>query len=323
MVSTRPGDLEADTEDQIPNLTIVFIISLPNPRLFHHQGIPHIDFPAYDRAEALHIISQDPSPIYPVVASTSTDSKPTQYSDEDDQWLWTRFCAAVWDSLAYAAARDIVSFRSLAQRLWGPFVFSVIDGTYGARDFSRLMIAKRALFQNDESLVDGVTWCDEHEQDSSDSTKRDDVSPLSKYILCAAYLASYNPPRLDPLYFMEWTERKRKRKGGKGGGGHRGRQAKYGKIPRRALPPSAFPLARLLAILSAIHPAPLPAIVATDVLTSAASLTSCRLLLRAGASGLGGDPLGEGAKWKVNVGWEYVVKLGRSVGIELQEWSAE
>lgn len=213
------------------------------------------------------------------------------------------------------------------ERLWSPFVSSIVDGTYGSRDFSKLMVAKRALFQNDEYLVDEIGWreSDVNRRQASHRTASDSepmMPALSIYVLCATYLASYNPSRLDSIYFMEWSEKKRKRRGGKGGG-PRGRAPKYQKIPRRALPPGSFPLPRLLAILSAIYPTPLPPSIASDVLTTIASLTACRLMSRAGAGGIGGDALEEGAKWKANVGWDYVVKLGRSVGLEMQDWSAE
>lgn len=70
--------------------------------------------------------------------------------------MWSRFCAVVWDTLAKGAARDIVSFGAAAEKLWRPFVSSIVDGTYGTRDFSRLLVAKRGLFQGDGVLVDSV-----------------------------------------------------------------------------------------------------------------------------------------------------------------------
>jgi origin recognition complex subunit 5 len=62
----------------------------------------------------------------------------------------------VWDALAKGAARDILSFRSVAEKLWRPFVAPIVDGMFGTRDFSRLMVAKRALFQSEDVLLDRV-----------------------------------------------------------------------------------------------------------------------------------------------------------------------
>ena len=57
-----------------------------------------------------------------------------------------------------------------------------------------------------------------------------------------------------------------------------------------------------------------------DVGTAIATLASLRLLTRVGGSSTGGDPLDRGGKWRVNVGWEVVRGLGRSMGIEVEEW---
>lgn len=93
------------------------------------------------------------------------------------------------------------------------------------------------------------------------------------------------------------------------------------KIPRRHLPPSPFPLDRLLAILRAILPRP-PAPGGADVLARLATLSALRLVVRAGAGA--GDVLdAAAARWRVNVGWEYVVGVARGVGFEVGEFLVE
>lgn len=57
-----------------------------------------------------------------------------------------------------------------------------------------------------------------------------------------------------------------------------------------------------------------------DVSMALATLSSLRLLVRVGG---GGDPLDRGGKWRVNVGWEVVRGLGRSMGIEVEDWLIE
>jgi len=55
-----------------------------------------------------------------------------------------------------------------------------------------------------------------------------------------------------------------------------------------------------------------------------ATLTGLRLLVRGGtAAGAGGDSVDAGARWRVNVGWEYALTVGRSVGFEMEEFVAE
>jgi origin recognition complex subunit 5 len=151
--------------------------------------------------------------------------------------------------MSRGAARDIVSFRALAEKLWRPFVQPIVDGTYGTRDFSKLMVLKRPLFQTERWLVQGIVEGAEEGvalkrmvafnypqkcwiRSALTDTDTHDLAYYSKYLLCAAYLASYNPARLDPIYFMKGSEKKRKRKGG---GGPSGRVAKHRKVTSRPI----------------------------------------------------------------------------------------
>ncbi len=62
---------------------------------------------------------------------------------------------------------------------------------------------------------------------------------------------------------------------------------------------------------------------AADVGMAIATLASLRLLVRVGGTQAGGDPLDRGGKWRVNVGWEVVRGLGRSMGVEVEDWLIE
>jgi len=95
-----------------------------------------------------------------------------------------------------------------------------------------------------------------------------------------------------------------------------GKLQKHRKIPRNLLAPSLFPLDRLLAILHALLPHPM--LQNAEVFTQIATLSSLRLLLKAGTTGA--DTLDPGCKWRVNCGWEYIMALGRSVGLEMRDW---
>lgn len=232
------------TTPQIPSLSIIFIVSVPRPRFLHATGVPHIHFPPYTRDQSIRILSVSPPSIFLEPSSPSA-----QYTDaqaaEDNEWVWTRFLAAVWDSLAKGAARDIVSFREVAEKLWRPFVAPIVDGTYGTRDFSRLMVAKRALFQSEDVLVESVVPKAAGESKATQTKGKSirharcasqmlmflvthDLPYYSKYLLCAAYLASYNPARQDPIYFMKSSEKKRRKRGGATAAGRAPKHRKVG-----------------------------------------------------------------------------------------------
>lgn len=160
------------------------IVTAPRPRFLHTTGVPHIHFPPYDRAQSLAIIGRVPLPIFPPPASSASsgdDASPPPKNDEAESlWLWTRFASAVWDSLAKGAARDIVSFRSLCERLWPPFVQPIRDGHYGTRDFSKLLVKNRVLFQAESALVESVlgnTPDDDNANSRSESLSSSRVLP--------------------------------------------------------------------------------------------------------------------------------------------------
>ena len=137
--------------DQIPNLTIIFIVSVPSPRLFQRPGIPHVHFPPYSKDEIIQVTALSASPIFLTPIDPNIDYTDEEH-DEDSKWLWSRFCGVVWDSLGKGAARDAVSFRDACQKLWRPFVQPIVDGTFGTRDFSRLLVNRRSLFKGEEAL---------------------------------------------------------------------------------------------------------------------------------------------------------------------------
>jgi len=88
----------------------------------------------------------------------------------------------------------------------------------------------------------------------------------------------------------------------------------------------AFVLERMMAIFAAVRSewaagagtgAGPAAMEDSDVAMAIATLASLRLLARVGVAG---DPMDRGGKWRVNVGWEVVRALGRSVGVEVEDW---
>ncbi|KAI0484533.1 origin recognition complex subunit 5 C-terminus-domain-containing protein [Xylariaceae sp. FL0804] len=182
------------------------------------------------------------------------------------------------------------------------------------------------------------------------------LPPTARLLLIAAYLASHNPPRHDVTLFSTWHpgRRRRRRRGGGGAavsslrqqshftpqaGARRGRR----RIARRLLGPGAFVLERMVAIYAATRrewtatptaasvshtPAgggdgDAAATVDGDVGMALATLASLRLLVRVGGGAGTADPLDRGGRWRVNVGWEVVRAVGRSLGVEVEEWLVE
>lgn len=280
------------------------IVRHVNARMFHTPSIPHVYFPPYNQAQSVDILAKHlpPMPDCAVAASDLT-------------WLWRQYLVVVWQSIAKGVARDLLSFKRVAVSLWLPFLQPVIDGTVKPRDISRLVVAQTRLLQDESHLGDTVLadWDTSTETERNDLYGHHELSYYSKWLMCAAYLASFNPPAQDQIYFMKTSERKRRRKGG---GAIGGRKSSARKIPRHLLSPSPFSLDRLLAILHAILPHDLAPSADIDVQIS--TLTSLRLLLKSGI--LSSDMLDPSARWKVNIDLDDALKIAKELDFDIADY---
>ncbi|KIV98553.1 uncharacterized protein PV09_09649 [Verruconis gallopava] len=309
--------------ETISSLTIIFILSVPSPRYYHSPLIPHLHFPPYSRAESIQILSLSPEKIFPDGLDPNA-AYTAEQAAEDDAYVWGRFCGVVWDTLAKGAARDLISFRSTCKKLWKPFTAPIVDGTFGTRDFARLMVSRRSLFQDDSVLVHNLVPREvpqketEKRDTTSSRTMMHDLPYYAKYILCAAYLASFNPAKQDPIFFMRTASSIKKRK--RAAGASTSKSSKHRRIPRSLLAPSPFTLDRMLAILHAVVPHTVPQ--SLDILAQVATLASLRLIVRAGAGAASTGEVDAGSRWRINCAWDVVVGLARGVGFEIGEFVA-
>ncbi|KAI9735251.1 MAG: hypothetical protein M1834_001841 [Cirrosporium novae-zelandiae] len=347
---------------QISNLSVILIVQNPSSRFLHLTGVPHISFPPYTRVECTRILSLDPlrlpslqKPDHQEEDTTSTSSaepiSTITISSEDATWLWSQFVAAVWDALAKDIARDLLSFRSLCERLWAPFAQPVLDGTLGPREFSKLLVRNRSLFQGEAALVDKIipaTAGDGQRKGYTSTVKSTHTLPyFTTYLLLSAYLASHNPARTDELYFAKYTHSRKRRRRMTNPSSTLRKSKKTtdptsnpsatptkptAHIRHKLLGPQPFPLERMLAIFRAIVPdddggddhngrragrgGKVPQ--SADLLTQVATLGRLGLVVRTG-----GDPLDLSGKWRVNVGWEYIRTAARGVGCEIENWVFE
>ncbi|MCJ1447881.1 MAG: hypothetical protein MMC23_008393 [Stictis urceolatum] len=331
----------------IPTLTVVFVLTHPRPRHLSLSGCAHISFPPYTRPEALAILSHSPLPIFP--PSTLSDFPPQRLQEcaEDDAWLYPRFCGTVYDSLGKTTTRSIPELRTLCHTLWPRFVEPIRQGQYGTRNFAQLIVRTRPIFQNEDSLrANLLTTSASASASSSDAPSRarkpQDLLPYySKYLLIAAYLASYNPPRTDRTFFSkssEHSKKRRKRRNASSAPGtpsrgtpskpttpsktpgtpSRGTPSKFRRTARKLLGPQPFVLERWLAVFRALVPHDVLQ-GAADLYTQIATLQALRMVLRVGA----GDGMDPAARWRVNVGWEFVGSVGKAVRVEVEEYLAE
>lgn len=265
--------------------------------------------------------------------------------------LWVRFCAAVHDALIRAASRTLPSFRDCCHALWPRFTAPIVAGTLAPKEFSKLLVAARVHFQ-DESLLNpsivavrpsaaAAAAAAKPPSTNGSVSSRAKTTPsnvaeltsllptIARLLLLAAYLASHNPSKHDLTLFSTFHHgRKRRRGGGTSARGSGPGRSKHRKIARKLLGSHAFVLERMMAIFEAARgewlddgrrAAGATTGVDGDVGMALATLASLRLLVRVGA----GDVMDRGGKWRINVGWEAVRGIGRSIGVEVEEWLIE
>ncbi|KAI8960865.1 origin recognition complex subunit 5 C-terminus-domain-containing protein [Daldinia sp. FL1419] len=315
----------------IPNLTTIFILTAPSPSLLRVSSAPQLYFPPYTKPEYITILSRPP-----YVPSSLPNTTPQETAD-----LWARFTAAVHDALAKPASRSLPGLARACAALWPRFTAPVAAGTHRAREFTKLLVAARAYFQDEAVLEPGITLAkgptttitkpgDKEPRSSSSKDLAALLPPTARLLLIAAYLASHNAPRHDQTIFSTWHSGRRRRGGG--GIAHRiTKKAKHRKIARKLLGPSAFVLERMVAIYAATRrewvndgdDGDNQPTVDGDVGMAIATLASLRLLVRVGGAGGAGDTMDRGGKWRVGVGWEVVRGVGRSMGVEVEEWLVE
>ena len=311
----------------IPTLSVVLILTTPHPQLLHQAGVPHLHFPQYTRADTISIITAFPLPVSAHPIKNSPDPTSTS-SDSDSAWLWTRFVTACYDSLGAAAARDLPSFRRLCQTLWPAFVAPILDkgeapGDYWPREFSKLIVKNRPLFQNETALVPSII--PQELASISANTTTVPATPINlpyhaAFLLIASYLASHNPARTDLAMFSKTSlGKKRKRRGTPN---HSKNKLKtHQKLSRRLLGPQPFGLERLFAIFHAIASDDGYRGGSAGIMGQVTTLVGLRLMVRAGNAGGGmGDALEGSGKWKCAVGWDFVKGVSREYGFVLDDY---
>ncbi|KAF8540797.1 origin recognition complex subunit 5 C-terminus-domain-containing protein [Trichophaea hybrida] len=293
----------------IPKLSVVFIVSAPNPRQFGSAEMPHVHFSPYNREESIEILSKNPLPIKKLTHGDNDEASDNEERTAEDAheelFVWKKLCATVWDSLAKSAARDIVRFRAAVEKNWPVFVQPIVRGEYGTRDYASLYVYHKEMFRRETSVIDTVIPPTTNERIVM---KSHDLPYYSKFLLCAAYLASYNPARMDATFSLRAVTLR-------SGGAAEDSRGKP--EPERLLGAQAFPIERLLAIFTTIIPQGIPSSV--DIQAQIATLTSLRLLMKVTSL----DPLDGSAKWKVNVGWEYIRGIARSIKFDIEDYMAE
>ncbi|UNI16201.1 hypothetical protein JDV02_002661 [Purpureocillium takamizusanense] len=350
----------ARLSEMIPCLTCVFIVTAPPAGFLRTPSAPHLHFPPYTKPEFVRILALAPPPPIPGTTERETADLWTRFcAAVHDAFvrsaartlpafrhgcraLWPRFIAPVVAG-TYAVkefSKLLVAARVHFQdeSLLNPSIVSLRPGAGGK---STAALGDGPAPIPVDQAVNGVskatTTTTTHTITAAPAPAAAQLTALlpiaARILLLCAYLASHNAARHDLTVFSTYHHGRRRRRGGgftaaaAGGGGSSTprRGAKHRKIARKLLGAHAFVLERMLAIFEAVRGEWIPeggsvgSVVDGDVGMAISTLASLRLLVRVGA----GDTMDRAGKWRINVGWDAIRGIGRSIGVEVEEWLME
>ncbi|GAO45949.1 hypothetical protein SAICODRAFT_8071 [Saitoella complicata NRRL Y-17804] len=311
----------------IPTLTTLLLTPHP-PR--HLPSQPSISFPTPPPTSLTALISSHPFPrvTFDPVGEDEAEWEQDEYEARENAWwevltsYWPRFVDTIQKTLGLNSAELL---QEACGRLWPRFLKPLRNGreswspgTGGTfMGLYRHAVAS-GLFRGEDGVRARLIPGEEVQEGRMGQY---DLPYTAKMLLIAAFLASYNPARLDARYFSKGGGAPTRRR--KGGAVAKEIRKHDAKIPQRLLGPRPFPLERMLAIFHSLldeedHVRLMKGNV--DVSRQVATLGTLRLMVKTGA----GDGVGDGGgRWRVNVGWEVVRGLGRGVGIEVERFLAE
>lgn len=295
----------------IKNIIVVFAINTLEPKPLIMTCIPHIHFPRYSTEESIKVLSSRQLQYLP--NSCLKDSDSDDQHVQKQQKFWSQFCSMVVNALASYTGTDIRLLKDVALKIWPQFIRPVVDGDLDPTNFVQLYRKNQKLFVGEmavtDSLIDLTSTKGPDSSLSSTTSHSSELPKQSKYILCAAYLASYDNPRYDTRFFSRAKEARSKRRDTN--------PRKKLKVNPRSLAAPAFDLERLLAILHSIIPEEFLSNI--DIGVQIATLTTLKLIVRTSNT----DPLDSRTRWKVNASWGFVKQVADDVRLVIEDYLIE
>ncbi|XP_072530214.1 origin recognition complex subunit 5 [Salminus brasiliensis] len=251
-----------------------------------------LHFPDYTKAELLQILSLDSNPSY----------TPELYSSYINILL----------GVFFSVCRDLRELRHLAALNFSKFCEPLEKGEAKESDTHKLWRniephLKRAMQTVYLREVSSVQW-EQQQMDEKEATALRGLSAhahvelpyYSKFLLIAAYLASYNPARTDRRFFLKHHGKLKKTNFLK----------KHEKTSNHLLGPKPFPLDRLLAIFySVVDSRVAPT---ASVFSQISSLVTLQLL-----SQVGHDDQLDSPKYKCAVSFDFILAISRTVSFDI------
>ncbi|ODV91139.1 hypothetical protein CANCADRAFT_2858 [Tortispora caseinolytica NRRL Y-17796] len=206
------------------NIRFVATITVTLPLRCFHLHFPVIRFPQYTLDQCIAILSEDHQLDLLTSESAATSVTKRQRISSFDSTFWNNYISTIVSSFGDWASRDLGLLRNIALNLFPEFVKPIESGAVASRDFAKLLKASAHLFQPSElattilavprtihssptqlSAGSPLSLLNNEFAFAKDNSIISALPDVSKYILCAAYLASYTYASQDPIQFGRYT----------------------------------------------------------------------------------------------------------------------
>lgn len=317
------------------NICTVFITHLVFDNFFFKMGVREpikLYFPNYNKEELFNIIFlKHMSFVRYVLSDAEVDD--TIRTDLEKPELFANFLNAFL-SVFYRPCRDLIELQHMARVNFVKYCEPIVKNEIQAHDLTKLWrhispILKTSLellylrissptkSQTPSPGKENNEWDIAKTYNFEDTLKKELTSTktfaqsfelpyYAKYLLIAAYLASYNPPKEDKRLFMKYHGKQRKRLQ------QVRAKAKIGEKLNMQLGPKVFTLDRLLAIFYAILEEKIG--LTSNLLSQIATLVELKLI--AGSKEIDLDT----AKYKCIVGYDFISAVAQTVGFNVRKY---
>lgn len=195
--------LKLQEYSHLRNLSVIFITSHEDPREIVTFSIPHIFFKPYSQEELVSILQEK--------QLQSLKNTPQEASSH----FWNTFAKLVVDLFFDYTGSDVSLLLDLCEKLWPKFAKPVETGSRQPQDLLQIYRDLRPQLFNDNIISNSsVLGYDtgREEEISENVSAVTDLPYHSKFILIAAYLASYVEPKHDLHFFSRIKANKKKQK---------------------------------------------------------------------------------------------------------------
>ena len=239
-VDSGPGfhDLE-HLANVLSTLECNIMLILITSSLQQHEvyARPSVYFRSYTADEVCRILGAQGPPLHLEQYGV------TNHADQD--MIWERYCKTIYSAFYESVGHDLTMLRIVANQIFEAYMKPVKDNILSAKSHTQLGRAAHELLLSEPWILQEESIVQSSIAVAEEKTKIQHLSECARFLILAAFLASYNPGKTDRLFFSRGKGEKTRKRGAKG-------VARVEKLPQRLLGPKSFQVERMISIFQAI-----------------------------------------------------------------------